>query len=55
MSIWMLLIFALCMLSGVASSTGQPAWTPVTLPGFLLTFAIFVRGILVNGIRRPVV
>jgi hypothetical protein len=61
MSIWMILVFAICMLSAVLSFGATPAWgngSPLhdtSWPLFLLALAIFVSGVVTRGIRRPVV
>ncbi|MEN6498613.1 MAG: hypothetical protein ABFD16_30275 [Thermoguttaceae bacterium] len=55
MSIWLLLVFAVCMVSGVLSFEAKPDLGNISLPLFLVALAIFVAGVLMRGIRRPVV
>lgn len=55
MSIWMLLVFAICMFSGVLSFEAKPELGSISLPLFLIAMAVFVVGLLLRGIRRPVV
>jgi len=55
MSIWMLLVFAVCMLNAVFSFGNASPWSDAAFPMFLLTLALFVGGVLTRGIRRPVV
>lgn len=61
MSIWMILVFAVCMLSAVLSFGATPilsAASPISdtsLPMFLLALVVFIAGIVTRGIRRPVV
>lgn len=54
MSIWMLLIFAVCMLTAVLGFGGRGPWADVAQPIFAATLAAFVLGLLTRGIRRPV-
>ncbi len=55
MSIWMILVFALCMLSGVLSVDPrvEPAHVPAS--AFIVTLLTFLTGVARRGIRRPVV
>lgn len=55
MSIWMLLIFALCMLAGVASVDAPREWAHLAMPTFAGTLVAFLTGLVRRGIRRPVV
>lgn len=55
MSIWMLLIFALSMLSGVLYCGDAASVNPLSLPAFIVTTMLFVGGLATRGIRRPVV
>ncbi len=61
MSIWMILVFAICMLSAVLSFGATSTWGNVStlsntsLSMFLLALVVFVCGVVTRGIRRPVV
>lgn len=61
MSIWMILVFAICMLSAVLSFGATPTWgntsplSDTSWPMFLLALVVFVSGVVTRGIRRPVV
>jgi hypothetical protein len=51
----MLLIFALSMLAAVLSFATAASWESVAQPVFGLTLMAFLGGILIRGIRKPVV
>ncbi len=55
MSIWVLLTFALCMAMGVTSFGPQSLSANASLPGFVVSLAVFLANLLVRGVRRPVV
>ena len=55
MSLWMLLVFALSMLTAVVSFATATRWESIAQPIFGLTLMIFLVGILIRGIRKPVV
>jgi hypothetical protein len=55
MSIWMLLVFALCMLTARLSFGAPPERLDVALPLFLFALLVFLIGLVTRGIRRPVV
>ncbi len=55
MSIWMLVVFALSMLSAVFGFHAPAECGGVALPIFILTQLLFVSDIAVRGVRRPVV
>jgi hypothetical protein len=54
MSVWMLLVFAVWMISAVLSFAPGGVG-PLALPVFALTGAVFLTGLARRGIRRPVV
>jgi hypothetical protein len=54
MSIWLLLIFAVCALAATLSFHPTPAHS-MTVAVFAVSLIIFLVGILTRGIRRPVV
>jgi hypothetical protein len=55
MSIWMILTFALCMLSGVLASEASDEWRHVAILTLAATLVVFLVGTVRRGIRRPVV
>jgi hypothetical protein len=55
MSIWLLIIFAISMSAGVVSSVCPANVARVAEPVFLLALATFLAGVVLRGIRRPVV
>lgn len=55
MRLWMLWLFALCMASAVLAFARVGNATTLASPVFMGTAVVFVVGLLVEGIRRPVV
>jgi len=56
MPLWMLLMFALCMLSAVLGfGPSAQDGDPLIVLTFVASLAAFVGGIVLRGIRRPVV
>lgn len=55
MSIWLLLVYVLAMFSGIAALSAATPYAQFAAALALVALVVFVRGLLVEGIRRPVV
>jgi hypothetical protein len=54
MPLWMLILFAVCSLTG-AVFFGSPAAESFALPAFIGSLLAFLGGLGITGLRRPVV
>lgn len=55
MPIWMLLLFAACMVAAVIGFGAGSEWAPIALPVFAATLTVFLAALVIRGVRRPVV
>lgn len=55
MSIWLLILFALCMVSGVFAADAHAGSSHLAELPFVTSLLAFLAGLVRRGIRRPVV
>lgn len=55
MPLWMLWLFAICMLSAVVRFYGGPTTSVLAALMFIATAVVFLATLVLQGIRRPVV
>lgn len=55
MSIWMLVVFAVCMAAAALAFGPVGGSVGYAILVFLLTLIVFMAGLLIQGIRKPVV
>ena len=55
MPIWMLMLFAVCMLSGVLTFVAAGSVASVAWAAFVVCLLAFLAGLGIVGLRRPVV